>query len=189
MFNSLWPSDNIWRHGSGSTLGQVVACCLMAPSHYLNQCWPPISEILWLRAMSHLVPKLLLWMIYLKIKLSKSLPHLPEANELILTFRLFPFSSLGVLLRRRCPHSSKRSLPSQPYPKHWRCHKLYPRKPPSHQGSTRGPMSHTSPHSSVSIHCMVLRVAVLQCGAIIRCLSGKLWYLQHNCVGDAIVYH
>ena len=23
----------------------------------------------------------------------------------------------------------------------------------------------------------------------IRCLSGKLWYLQHNCVGDTIVYH
>ena len=22
-----------------------------------------------------------------------------------------------------------------------------------------------------------------------RCLSGKLWYLQHNCVGDTIVYH
>ena len=21
------------------------------------------------------------------------------------------------------------------------------------------------------------------------CLSGKLWYLQHNCVGDTIVYH
>ena len=22
-----------------------------------------------------------------------------------------------------------------------------------------------------------------------RCLSGKLWYLQHNCVRDTIVYH
>ena len=21
-----------------------------------------------------------------------------------------------------------------------------------------------------------------------RCLNGKLWYLQHNCVGDTIVY-
>ena len=38
MFNSLWPSDTIWRHKSGSTLAQVMACCLMAPSHYLNQC-------------------------------------------------------------------------------------------------------------------------------------------------------
>ena len=34
--NSLWPGDAIWRHRSGSTLAQVMACCLMAPSHYLN---------------------------------------------------------------------------------------------------------------------------------------------------------
>ena len=27
-----------WRHGFGATLAQVMACCLMAPSHYLNQC-------------------------------------------------------------------------------------------------------------------------------------------------------
>ena len=31
--NSLWPSDTIWRHRSGSTLAQVMACCLTAPSH------------------------------------------------------------------------------------------------------------------------------------------------------------
>ena len=37
--NSLWPSDAIWRHRFGSTLVQVMACCLTAPSHYLNQCW------------------------------------------------------------------------------------------------------------------------------------------------------
>ena len=32
--NSLWPNDAIWRQRSGSTLAQVMACCLMAPSHY-----------------------------------------------------------------------------------------------------------------------------------------------------------
>ena len=37
---SLWPRDAIWRQGSGSTLAQV-----MAPSHYLNQCWLIISEV------------------------------------------------------------------------------------------------------------------------------------------------
>ena len=42
-FNSLWPSDTIWRQRSGSTLAQVMACCLTAPSHYLNQCWLIIS--------------------------------------------------------------------------------------------------------------------------------------------------
>ena len=46
-FNSLWPSDAIWRHISGSTLAQVMACCLTAPSHYLNQCWLIISEVRW----------------------------------------------------------------------------------------------------------------------------------------------
>ena len=30
--NSLWPSDTIWRQRSGSTLAQVMACCLTAPS-------------------------------------------------------------------------------------------------------------------------------------------------------------
>ena len=46
-FNSLWPSDAIWWYRRGSTLAQVMACCLMAPSHYLNQCWLIISEVLW----------------------------------------------------------------------------------------------------------------------------------------------
>ena len=35
--NSLWPSDAIRRQGTESTLAQVMACCLTAPSHYLNQ--------------------------------------------------------------------------------------------------------------------------------------------------------
>ena len=45
--NSLRPSDAIWRHRSGSTLAQVMACCLTAPSHYLNQRWLIISKVLW----------------------------------------------------------------------------------------------------------------------------------------------
>ena len=45
--NSLWPIDVIWRQGTRTTLAQVMACCLMAPSHYLNQCWPMISEVMW----------------------------------------------------------------------------------------------------------------------------------------------
>ena len=46
LFNSLWPNEAIWRHRSGSTLAQVMACCLTAPSRYLNQCWLIISEVL-----------------------------------------------------------------------------------------------------------------------------------------------
>ena len=37
--NPLWPSDAIWCLWSWSTLVQVMACCLTAPSHYQNQCW------------------------------------------------------------------------------------------------------------------------------------------------------
>ena len=46
-FNSLWPSDTIWPHGSVSTLAQVMACCLMAPNHYLNQHWLMMNGVLW----------------------------------------------------------------------------------------------------------------------------------------------
>ena len=46
-FHSLWPSDTIWPHQSGSTLAQVMACCRTASSHYLNQCCLIISKVRW----------------------------------------------------------------------------------------------------------------------------------------------
>ena len=45
--NSLWHSDAIWGQISGSILDQVMACRLMARSHYLNQCWLFLSKIPW----------------------------------------------------------------------------------------------------------------------------------------------
>ena len=44
--NSLWPSDTKWQQISRSTLVQVMAWCLTAPSHYLNQCWLIIKCVL-----------------------------------------------------------------------------------------------------------------------------------------------
>ena len=44
--NSLWHSSAIWQHRSGSTLVQIMAWCLMAPGHYLNQCWLLINRVL-----------------------------------------------------------------------------------------------------------------------------------------------
>ena len=44
--NSLWHSDAIWGQRSGSILDQVMACRLMARSHYLNQCWL-LSKVPW----------------------------------------------------------------------------------------------------------------------------------------------
>ena len=46
VINSLRPGDTIW-HRTRSTLAQVMACCLTAPSHYLNQCWLIISKVHW----------------------------------------------------------------------------------------------------------------------------------------------
>ena len=37
--------DAIWHQGSRSTLVQVMACCLTAPSHYLNHCWLTVSKV------------------------------------------------------------------------------------------------------------------------------------------------
>ena len=45
--NSLWPSDAIQRRRSWSTSSQVMACCLTAPNHYLNQCWLINSKVQW----------------------------------------------------------------------------------------------------------------------------------------------
>ena len=47
IIKSLWHSDVSWRHRSGSILPQVMAWCLTAPSHYLNQRWLFISKFWW----------------------------------------------------------------------------------------------------------------------------------------------
>ena len=46
LVNSLWFTDTKWQHRFWSTVAQVIAWCLMAPSHYLNQCWL-INGVLW----------------------------------------------------------------------------------------------------------------------------------------------
>ena len=46
-FNSLWLNHTIWLQRMWSTLVQVMACCLTAPSHYLNWCWHIISKVHW----------------------------------------------------------------------------------------------------------------------------------------------
>ena len=48
-FNTLWPSDSIMirRHRLRWIQAQLMACCLMATSHHLNQCWLSSSEVQW----------------------------------------------------------------------------------------------------------------------------------------------
>ena len=45
--NSLAPGDVIWHCGTESTLAQVMACCLMAPSHYLTWSYLINSKVQW----------------------------------------------------------------------------------------------------------------------------------------------
>ena len=45
--NSLGPDDPKWWQRSASTLAHVMACCLRALSHYLNQYWFTISKVYW----------------------------------------------------------------------------------------------------------------------------------------------
>ena len=87
--NSLWLSDAICQHWPGSPLAQVMACCLTAPSHYLNQCWLIIKCVLWPSPENNFtrcadefnpltcVGRLHLWNDY----------HTPRVNELTMSIR------------------------------------------------------------------------------------------------------
>ena len=46
LINPLWHSDAKWRHKSGSTLAHNGPF-LTSPSHYLNQFWFVMNEVLW----------------------------------------------------------------------------------------------------------------------------------------------
>ena len=80
--NSMWPGDAIWRHRTWFTLSQVMAWCLMAPSHYLNQCWLIISEVLW---QSPQWKMLNISILHMSLKITHWIleQHLPGANELM----------------------------------------------------------------------------------------------------------
>ena len=47
FINLLWPCDAIWHHRTCSGFVQAMACCLTAPSHYLNQGWFTFKCVLW----------------------------------------------------------------------------------------------------------------------------------------------
>ena len=91
--NSLWPSNDIWRHKSRSTLTQVMACCLTAPNHYLNHCLLIIKGVLWYSPESNLTRRNLSHKMCSEIILIISI-HPPGTNEL------------------RAPHCDVNSLPS-----------------------------------------------------------------------------
>ena len=116
--NSLWPSDAIWRQGPGSTLAQVMACCLTAPSHYLNPCWLISSESndIHIRAISQDMPQPSIIKICLKITCLKFNSNFPGANELI-NDRTVQLTVIWDILSLMWPH----------------CHSFLPRCNKNHQ--------------------------------------------------------
>ena len=82
----------VMQHRSGSTLAQVMACCLMAPSHYPNKCWLIISGLcgIYMREIFQEIP--MLSMCKVNYYMFVLLPLARGANELIsfLYFKLLP---------------------------------------------------------------------------------------------------
>ena len=101
--NYIWPGtagvnlgcDAMWWHRTGSTLAQAMACCLMAPSHWLNRCWFFVSEVQWHSPESNFtsqwVTKLIFCIMTLKVTLLKLHPQSLVVNELIFPWGTFIF--------------------------------------------------------------------------------------------------
>ena len=81
FINSLWANHVIWWHRSGSILVEVMACCLMAPSYYLNQCRLLIRKVQWYPPESNFTFIAQAYTLYNEFENdnSKLLPHLPGA--------------------------------------------------------------------------------------------------------------
>ena len=82
---ALWASDTIWWHRYGLKLAQVMAYCLMAPSHYLNQYDYDFSSMnfcaIHMSAISLWVAKQLFGTMHLKNIIFKLLSHLWGGSE------------------------------------------------------------------------------------------------------------
>ena len=84
--DSLGPSDSIRRQRSGSTLAQVMACCLTAQSHYQNRTNVDLpsgrSSDIHRRTISQEIPQPSITEIIWRIKYLKYYSNFPGANEL-----------------------------------------------------------------------------------------------------------
>ena len=87
---TVWPSDTIWRHISGSTLVRVMAWCRQATSHYLNQIWLIVSTDQWHLSESNFIrdTPATNHKNQLQFAWIKFLSNLPGANDLIIIFSL-----------------------------------------------------------------------------------------------------
>ena len=99
IFNSLWPYDAIWWHKAVLTLAHIMACCLSAPSHCLNQSWLTINKVRW---NSREIPQPSITETSWKIINLKSHLNLQKTNELGSHIR---FSAIGQNMSSKQPTS------------------------------------------------------------------------------------
>ena len=98
FLNSLRPSDAIWRQGSMSTLVQVMACCLTAPSHYLPQCWLIISGSSGvLRSISYKLLTNQIDEVSLKVAVLKMIPISPKTQWVNWWIEVQVLASAGII--------------------------------------------------------------------------------------------
>ena len=104
LFNKLCPTDATWWHRSGSTLAQIMACCLTVQSPFLNQCWFLSVRFRWHSNESNFTVGAPAAILYheLKIILLKLLPHLPGASEFNQKLNLLKISNLDVNMYITC---------------------------------------------------------------------------------------
>ena len=114
MINSFWPSNTILRKRSGSTLAQVMACCLTTPSHYLNQCRLIMNEDLWQSPDGNFTrgTQAIYWGYHLEIACPKFHSNLQGANELkLLSSTIYMITRLAQRMCMSLNHWFFQSLP------------------------------------------------------------------------------
>ena len=102
IINSLWLSGAIWRHVPGSTLAQIMACCPLAPSHCLNQCWLIIKGVLQLSPKKSIPPtSKWIWMIWLSAYFNGNPGNGRQSASIVSGFRV---SSKLWIIVYNCPN-------------------------------------------------------------------------------------
>ena len=89
-WNPAWQSNSIntgscnglLPQGTKSTLAHVMTCCLVAPRHYLIQCWLLICEFLWQSPESNVTVTALATILYHEVGnyTCKKLSHFPRGQ-------------------------------------------------------------------------------------------------------------
>ena len=110
--NLLWRGDTIWRHGTRSTLTQVMACCLMATSHFLHQCWLIICKAQWQTIASNFTKHTsAIIKISLKSTYLKCYSNLPTSELMLYSPSLCFQDKRLMIMMSNCQHTQEHILP------------------------------------------------------------------------------